>query len=114
MWRTLALLGRPPGWLVGAVTALLGIAHAAVQNRLSRVIAYSSAENTGLILTGFGVALTRTAVGNRLLVATGLLAEAAVSGTARRSAGRRSPVAGRRRPPSAGAPGRSNPSGRRA
>jgi formate hydrogenlyase subunit 3/multisubunit Na+/H+ antiporter MnhD subunit len=80
MWRTLALLGRAPGWLVGgvlvlgAVTALLGIAHAAVQNRLSRVIAYSSIENTGLIVTGFGVALTGTAVGNRLLVATGLLA----------------------------------------
>jgi formate hydrogenlyase subunit 3/multisubunit Na+/H+ antiporter MnhD subunit len=80
MWRTLALLGRAPGWLVGAVlvlgavTALLGIAHAAVQNRLSRVIAYSSIENTGLIVTGFGVALTGTAVGNRVLVATGLLA----------------------------------------
>ena len=80
MWRTLALLGRAPGWLVGAVlllgavTALLGIAHAAVQNRLSRVIAYSSIENTGLIVTGFGVALTGTAVGNRELVAAGLLA----------------------------------------
>jgi hydrogenase-4 component B len=80
MWRTLALLGRAPGWLVGAVlllgalTALLGIAHAAVQNRLSRVIAYSSIENTGLIVIGFGVALTGTAVGNRTLVATGLLA----------------------------------------
>ena len=80
MWRTLALLGRTPGWLVGAVlllgaaTALLGIAHAAVQNRLSRVIAYSSIENTGLIVTGFGVALTGAAVGNRELVATGLLA----------------------------------------
>ncbi|HTQ91417.1 MAG TPA: proton-conducting transporter membrane subunit [Streptosporangiaceae bacterium] len=80
MWRTLALLGRTPGWLVGAVlilgavTALLGIAHAAVQNRLSRVIAYSSIENTGLIVIGFGVALTGTAVGNRLLVATGMLA----------------------------------------
>jgi formate hydrogenlyase subunit 3/multisubunit Na+/H+ antiporter MnhD subunit len=80
MWRTLALLGRAPGWLVGAVlvlgalTALLGIAHAAVQNRLSRVIAYSSIENTGLIVTGFGVALTGAAVGNRVLVATGLLA----------------------------------------
>jgi hydrogenase-4 component B len=80
MWRTLELLGRPPGWLVGAVlllgagTALLGIAHAAVQNRLSRVIAYSSVENTGLIVVGFGVALTGAAVGNRVLVATGLLA----------------------------------------
>ncbi|HEU5391329.1 MAG TPA: SMR family transporter [Streptosporangiaceae bacterium] len=80
MWRTPALLGSPPGWLTGAVlllgaaTALLGIAHAAVQNRLSRVIAYSSVENTGLIVTGFGVALTGAAVGNRVLTATGLLA----------------------------------------
>ncbi len=80
MWRTLALLGRPPGALVGAVlllgavTALLGIAHAAVQNRLSRVIAYSSIENTGLIVTGFGVALTGAAADNRELVAAGMLA----------------------------------------
>jgi hydrogenase-4 component B len=80
MWRTLALLGRPPGWLtglllvLGAVSALLGIAHAAVQNHLSRVIAYSSIENTGLIITGFGVALTGAAVGDRRLVAAGLLA----------------------------------------
>jgi NADH:ubiquinone oxidoreductase subunit 5 (subunit L)/multisubunit Na+/H+ antiporter MnhA subunit len=56
------------------VTALLGIAHAAVQNRLSRVIAYSSVENTGLIVIGFGVALTGAAVGDRTLVAVGLLA----------------------------------------
>jgi hydrogenase-4 component B len=80
MWRTLALLGRAPGWLVGtvlvlgALSALLGIAHAAVQNRLSRVIAYSSVENTGLIVTGFGVALTGAAVGDRSLIAVGLLA----------------------------------------
>ena len=80
MWRTLALIGRAPGWLtgallvLGALSALLGIAHAAVQNRLSRVIAYSSIENTGLIVTGFGVALTGAAVGDRRLVAAGLLA----------------------------------------
>jgi hydrogenase-4 component B len=80
MWRTLALLGRVPGWLVGAVlvlgalSALLGIAHAAVQNRLSRVIAYSSIENSGLIVTGFGIALTGAAVGDRRLIAAGLLA----------------------------------------
>ena len=80
MWRTLALLGRAPGWLtgtllvLGALSALLGIAHAAVQNRLSRVIAYSSIENTGLIVTGFGVALTGAATGDRRLVAAGLLA----------------------------------------
>jgi hydrogenase-4 component B len=80
MWRTLALLGHPPGWLagilliLGGLSALLGIAHAAVQNRLSRVIAYSSVENSGLIITGFGVALTGSAVGNQQLVAIGLLA----------------------------------------
>jgi formate hydrogenlyase subunit 3/multisubunit Na+/H+ antiporter MnhD subunit len=80
MWRTLALLGRPPGWLagvllvLGGLSALLGIAHAAVQNRLSRVIAYSSVENSGLIITGFGVALTGAADGDQQLVAAGLLA----------------------------------------
>jgi hydrogenase-4 component B len=80
LWRTLSLLGRPPGWLAGGVlvlgglSALLGIAHAAVQNRLSKVIAYSSVENSGLIITGFGVALTGAAAGNQRLVATGLLA----------------------------------------
>jgi hydrogenase-4 component B len=80
MWRTLALLGRPPGWVVGAmlllgaITALLGIAHATVQNRLNRVIAYSSVENSGLIVVGFGVALTGAAVHDQRLIATGLLA----------------------------------------
>jgi len=80
MWRTLALLGRPPGWLAGILlvlggfAALLGIAHAAVSSRLSRVIAYSSVENSGLIITGFGVALTGAAVGDQRLTAVGLLA----------------------------------------
>jgi formate hydrogenlyase subunit 3/multisubunit Na+/H+ antiporter MnhD subunit len=80
MWRTLEVLGRPPGWLVGAllllgaVTALLGIAHATVQNRLNRVIAYSSVENSGLIVVGFGVALTGAAVHDQRLIAAGLLA----------------------------------------
>ena len=80
MWRTFALLGRAPGWLAGALlilggfTALLGIAHAAVQNRLPRVIAYSSIENSGLIIVGFGVALTGAAVRDQRLIAVGLLA----------------------------------------
>ncbi|MGH3271590.1 MAG: proton-conducting transporter membrane subunit, partial [Trebonia sp.] len=80
MWRTLALLGRPPAWLagilliLGGLSALLGIAQAAVQNRLSRVIAYSSVENSGLIITGFAVALTGAAMGDQRLVAVGLLA----------------------------------------
>jgi hydrogenase-4 component B len=80
MWRTLAVLGPPPGWVTGTLlvlaglTAVLGIAHAAVQNGLLRVIAYSSVENAGLILAGFGVALVGATMGDRLLVAAGLLA----------------------------------------
>lgn len=79
MWRTLAVLGRPPEWLavvlvlLAAFTALLGIAHAAVQRDLQRVIAYSSVENGGLIAAGFGIALAGAASGERPLVALGLL-----------------------------------------
>jgi hydrogenase-4 component B len=80
LWRTLDILGRPPVWLAvtvlltGAVTALLGIAHAAVQGRLERVIAYSSVENAGLIVVGFGVAMIGTILGDPRLTALGLLA----------------------------------------
>ena len=80
LWRTLALLGAPPDWLIGLVlvlagmTALLGIAHAAVQPGLQRVIAYSSVENAGLILAGFGVALVGAATHDRRLIAAGMLA----------------------------------------
>jgi NADH:ubiquinone oxidoreductase subunit 5 (subunit L)/multisubunit Na+/H+ antiporter MnhA subunit len=45
-----------------------------VASRLSRVIAYSSVENSGLIITGFGVAVTGAAAGSEGLVAAGLLA----------------------------------------
>ena len=80
LWRTLALLGAPPAWLTGTLlvlaglTALLGIAHAAVQPRLQRVIAYSSVENSGLILAGYGVALVGAAIADQRLTAVGLLA----------------------------------------
>jgi hydrogenase-4 component B len=80
LWRTQALLGAPPAWLTGLLlvlagaTALLGIAHAAVQPGLQRVIAYSSVENSGLILAGYGVALVGTTVRDPRLAAAGLLA----------------------------------------
>jgi formate hydrogenlyase subunit 3/multisubunit Na+/H+ antiporter MnhD subunit len=80
LWRTLELLGRPPGWLAGtvlilaAITALLGISHAAVQTDLQRVVAYSSVENTGLILTGYGIALVGAVTHLPTLMAVGLLA----------------------------------------
>ncbi len=80
MWRTLQLVGVPPGWLtvavllLGGITALLGIAHAAVANDLAGVVAYSSVENAGLITVGFGVALVGAAVAEPPLLAAGLLA----------------------------------------
>jgi hydrogenase-4 component B len=80
LWRTLALLGPPPAvvtdvlLVLAGLTAILGIAHAAVQGSLQRVIAYSSVENAGLILAGYGVALVGAARGSRELMAAGLLA----------------------------------------
>jgi len=80
LWRTLALLGPPPAavtdilLVLASLTAILGIAHAAVQPSLQRVIAYSSVENAGLILAGFGVGLVGASVGSRQLMAAGLLA----------------------------------------
>jgi hydrogenase-4 component B len=80
LWRTLAVLGPPPApvtdvlLVLASATAVLGIAHAAVQGSLQRVIAYSSVENTGFILAGFGVALVGAALRSRELMAAGLLA----------------------------------------
>jgi hydrogenase-4 component B len=80
LWRFLGILGRPPIWLaaavliVGGVTALVGIVFAAVQSGLSRVIAYSSVENAGVILVGYGVALAGAATRHPGVVAIGLVA----------------------------------------
>lgn len=80
LWRFLGVLGRPPVWLViivlllGGVTALLGITFAGVQSSLTRLVAYSSIENAGLIVTAFGVALTGDVIHSSTLVAVGLLA----------------------------------------
>jgi len=80
LWRFLGVLGRPPLWLavavliIGGVTALVGIVFATVQSGLSRVIAYSSVENAGVILVGYGVALAGAATRQPGVIAVGLLA----------------------------------------
>jgi hydrogenase-4 component B len=80
LWRTAALLGAPPSWLpvvlllIGGLTAIGGIAHAAVQERLNRVIAYSSIENAGLIIVGYAIALIGLDLHLPALTAVGLLA----------------------------------------
>lgn len=83
MWRTLQLLGPAPTWLattvlvVAGLTAILGIAHAAVHPELAGLVAWSSVENAGLITAGFGTALVGSAAHNQQLVAAGLLAATA-------------------------------------
>lgn len=80
LWRILQVLGGPPGWLVialllvGGLTALLGVAHATVQTRLTSVVAYSSVENAGLIVTAYATALVGAVTGSDRLMAAGLLA----------------------------------------
>ncbi|HVB23856.1 MAG TPA: proton-conducting transporter membrane subunit [Ktedonobacteraceae bacterium] len=44
--------------LVGATTALVGILYSVIQRDLKRVLAYSSVENMGIILTAVGATLT--------------------------------------------------------
>ncbi|MGI8524536.1 MAG: proton-conducting transporter membrane subunit [Nocardioides sp.] len=83
MWRALELLGPPPAWLavvvllVAGITAILGIAHAAVHPDLRGLISWSSVENAGVIGAGFGVALIGSNTGDDRLMAAGLLAATA-------------------------------------
>ena len=80
MWRTLDLLGKPPVWLVvtvlivAGVTAVLGIAHAAVHADLAYLVAWSSVENAGVITAGFAVGLVGATAGSPQLIAVGLMA----------------------------------------
>ncbi|OCB56084.1 NADH/ubiquinone/plastoquinone (complex I) [Mycobacterium malmoense] len=80
MWRTLTIFGAPAVWLIcvvlilGGLTAILGIAHAAVNPDLARLISWSSVENAGVITAGFGVALVGAAAAQPKLVAAGLVA----------------------------------------
>lgn len=83
LWRTLHILGAPPAWLactvliVGGITAILGISHAAVHADLAQLISWSSVENAGLILAGYGVALVGALTHSAGLLAVGLVAATA-------------------------------------
>jgi formate hydrogenlyase subunit 3/multisubunit Na+/H+ antiporter MnhD subunit len=80
MWRTLNVLGAPAVWLtcvvlvIGGLTAILGIAHAAVNPDLAALISWSSVENAGMITAGFGVALVGASANQPTMVAAGLVA----------------------------------------
>jgi hydrogenase-4 component B len=80
-WRfEFQVLGPLPVWcgdamlIVGAATALAGIAYALTQDSLRRFLGYSTVEHAGIVAVGFGVALLGHAAHKPLLAAAGLLA----------------------------------------
>jgi hydrogenase-4 component B len=73
--RVLVLVGAVPAWwawlvfLLGLGSAILGVLWALAERDLKRLLAYSSVENVGLILTGLGLG-TLGAVYHQPVVAT--------------------------------------------
>jgi len=74
------LLPVGPAWIglltmgAGALTAAIGILYALNERDLKRFLAFSTIENTGIIVTAFGAAMTFGAYGQRALWAFLLLA----------------------------------------
>ena len=59
---------------LGVATALFGVIYAAVQTDMKRLLAYSSVENIGIIVAGFGLTILFRAYGKNLLAAITLTA----------------------------------------
>ena len=76
------LLGHPAVWwavvalLIGALTALIGILGGVLQHQLRLFVAYSSIENSGLIVADLGLALMGKAQHRPGLIGVGLVAAA--------------------------------------
>jgi len=66
-WGTLALA-------LGLITALYGAIFAAVQSDMKRLLAWSSIENIGIILAGFGLTVIFSSEGKSMLAALALTA----------------------------------------
>jgi hydrogenase-4 component B len=60
--------------ILGLVTALFGVMFAAVQTDMKRLLAYSSIENLGIVLAGFGLTIVFHVYGNAPLAALALVA----------------------------------------
>ena len=74
------LMGHPTWWaslivlFLGALSAVLGILHAMMENDLKRLLAYSTIENIGIIFVSLGLALAFKANGMPLAAALSLTA----------------------------------------
>jgi formate hydrogenlyase subunit 3/multisubunit Na+/H+ antiporter MnhD subunit len=66
-WGVLALA-------LGLLTAIFGVVFSAVQSDMKRLLAYSSIENIGFIMVGFGLTVTFQAYGMQALAALALTA----------------------------------------
>ncbi len=60
--------------LLGALSALLGVLYALTQGDIKRMLAYSTIENAGIILLGFGAGMMALSAGRGELAALGLAA----------------------------------------
>ncbi len=75
--RTLSFLGPPPPWWgftligIGLISGVVGVLFALAQRDLKRMLAYSSVENIGIIVTGIGVGLLGISIGSPALAALG-------------------------------------------
>ena len=58
---------------VGAISGILGIAYALSQNNLKKLLAYSSAENIGIITMGLGLGMYGLATSNYLIATFGFI-----------------------------------------
>jgi hydrogenase-4 component B len=60
--------------LVGSLSAILGVLYALTQSDLKRLLAYSTIENSGIILLGLGAGMMALATGRAELAAVGIAA----------------------------------------
>jgi formate hydrogenlyase subunit 3/multisubunit Na+/H+ antiporter MnhD subunit len=81
LWRLVYdTLGPGPAWwgelviALGGLGALVGILYAVAEDEIKRFLGFSSVENGGIVLLGFGVALLGQAAHKPDLAAVGLLA----------------------------------------
>ncbi len=74
------LLGPPTPWFglgvltLGAITAVIGVLYAMMQNDLKRLLAYSTVENVGIIFLGLGLCLAFRASGMNVVASLALTA----------------------------------------
>ena len=60
--------------VIGSTSTLLGVLYAMLRNNLKRLLAYSSIENIGIILSGLGLSMIFIGSGHKILGVIGLIA----------------------------------------